>query len=264
MPVVQTILESITAILKPFFGAFGEYFAGIFKFIKQVYDVFSPIIKKIDEDARNVLAPMFDWITTYVQSIVKVFKDVIGIIHSLLTGDWDSLKGYWNDICSTMGNLWDHLWKDIANVFVAIINGIIDGFQAFVNLFVKAINGITSGLSQVWSWLGIPEIPQISEVSLTHLTPLAYANGGFPEDGLFLANSTELVGGFDNGKTAVANNSEIIEGIRQGVLSAMKEAQSGNEDKQNIVVQIDGEEVASKIKKESAQVGPLIYSGGVL
>lgn len=265
MPVVQTVLQALTDILEPFFDAFGEYFADIFEFIKQIYEVFSPIIKKIDEVIRNVLAPVFDWITTSVNAIVSVFEDVVGIIHSFLTGDWDSLKGYWNDICSTMGNLWNHLWKDIANVFVAIINGIIDGFQAFINLFVKAINGITSGLSKVWTWLGIPEIPQLPEVSLTHLTPLAYANGGFPEDGMFFANSSELVGQFDNGKTAVANNAEIIEGIRQGVLSAMKEAQGSNgETSQNIIVQIDGEEVASKIKKESAQTGPLIYSGGVL
>ena len=48
-----------------------------------------------------------------------------------------------------------------------------------------------------------------------------YATGGFPEDGLFYANSGEMVGGFTNGKTAVANNDQIVEGITQGVYSAM-------------------------------------------
>lgn len=47
-----------------------------------------------------------------------------------------------------------------------------------------------------------------------------YATGGFPEDGLFMANSGELVGKFTNGRTAVANNAQIIEGIKQGVKEA--------------------------------------------
>lgn len=50
-----------------------------------------------------------------------------------------------------------------------------------------------------------------------------YANGGFPEDGLFMANHGELVGSFANGKTAVANNQEITEGIKQAVQQGMAE-----------------------------------------
>jgi len=51
-----------------------------------------------------------------------------------------------------------------------------------------------------------------------------YATGGFPEDGLFFANHSELVGKFSNGKTAVANNEQIIAGIQSGVQSAVSEA----------------------------------------
>ena len=48
--------------------------------------------------------------------------------------------------------------------------------------------------------------------------------GGFPEDGLFMANHSELVGQFSNGKTAVANNEQIIEGIRRAAYEGMKQA----------------------------------------
>ena len=47
--------------------------------------------------------------------------------------------------------------------------------------------------------------------------------GGFPEDGLFMANHSELVGQFSNGKTAVANNEQIVDGIKQGVKEAVSE-----------------------------------------
>lgn len=50
-----------------------------------------------------------------------------------------------------------------------------------------------------------------------------YATGGFPEDGLFMANHNELVGKFSNGKTAVANNEQIVEGVATGVANAVSQ-----------------------------------------
>lgn len=52
-----------------------------------------------------------------------------------------------------------------------------------------------------------------------------FKTGGFPdgENGLFYANSNELVGKFSNGKTAVANNDQITDGIRQAVVEGMME-----------------------------------------
>lgn len=50
-----------------------------------------------------------------------------------------------------------------------------------------------------------------------------FAVGGFPEDGLFMANHGELVGQFSNGRTVVANNEQIITGIKLGVKDAVSE-----------------------------------------
>lgn len=79
-----------------------------------------------------------------------------------------------------------------------------------------------------------------------------YATGGFPEDGLFFANSGEMVGGFSNGKTAVANNDQIVTGITQGVYSAMMaynaqtRGQGGSGD-----VYLDGTKVGRVVAKGS-------------
>ena len=50
--------------------------------------------------------------------------------------------------------------------------------------------------------ISFPKIPQ-------------FEVGGFPEDGLFMANHNELVGQFSNGRTAVANNEQIVEKLSQ-------------------------------------------------
>ena len=61
-------------------------------------------------------------------------------------------------------------------------------------------------------------IPKFGRVSLPQ-----YATGGFPEDGLFMANHTELVGQFTNGKTAVANNEMIVAGIEEAAYRGFQE-----------------------------------------
>ena len=54
-----------------------------------------------------------------------------------------------------------------------------------------------------------------------------YAQGGFPEDGLFMANHGELVGKFANGRTAVANNEQITTGIEEAAYRGFMRAMSG-------------------------------------
>lgn len=90
------------------------------------------------------------------------------------------------------------------------------------NSLQGVVNSVSRTVGNVWSTI---------KLSLPH-----FATGGFPEDGLFMANHGEMVGKFSNGKTAVANNSQIVEGIKAGVLEAMKEA--GGDTNRKIVIPV--------------------------
>ena len=74
-----------------------------------------------------------------------------------------------------------------------------------------------------------------SVVSSIKLSLPKFATGGFPEDGMFMANHGELVGKFSNGKTAVANNYQIVEGIKSGVYSAVKSAMGNSQGGSNVI-----------------------------
>ena len=93
---------------------------------------------------------------------------------------------------------------------------------------------------------------EIGESKIKIKLPKLYASGGFPEDGLFFANHTEMVGRFSNGKTAVANNEQIVAGIERGVFnavtSAMSQQSSGSSYISNEII-LDGEVVARSITK---------------
>ena len=94
-----------------------------------------------------------------------------------------------------------------------------------------------------------------------------FATGGFPEDGLFYANSQELVGRFSNGRTAVANNLQILEGIKQAVLEALQTA--GGMDGGNWTIQVvdtDGnikaEQIISAAERRNRRDGRTILPLG--
>lgn len=125
-------------------------------------------------------------------------------------------------------------------------NGVADGLG---ETFRKAKNAIKREWNEIANTLnGNHEVgTQRIKIDLPK-----FARGGFPEDGLFMANHHELVGQFSNGKTAVANNAQIVEGISSGVYSAVSRAmaQNGGSDKyiSNTIV-VDGEVIARTVTK---------------
>lgn len=93
----------------------------------------------------------------------------------------------------------------------------------------------------------IPHIPQ-------------FATGGFPEDGLFMANHGELVGKFSNGRTAVANNEQITQGIKEAVIEGMSivmASYNGNGEPITIEthVEMDGRTIVKQTDKVQSRKG---------
>ena len=83
-----------------------------------------------------------------------------------------------------------------------------------------------------------------------------YETGGFLEDGLFTMNRGEIAGRFNNGSSVVANNQQITDGIANAVYPAVYRAMSDAISTMSggkTVIQIDGKEIASVVKKESDQ-----------
>lgn len=129
--------------------------------------------------------------------------------------------GFANGVTLGLPNVKDafgNVWTSIRVDFSAFANSLLASARAFI----RQLNQVLSSVS--FSSGGAAQ-------SLIGKTPRmipAFATGGFPEDGMFYANSGELVGHFSNGRTAVANNAQIIEGIENAVYRAMTAAQRGS------------------------------------
>lgn len=129
--------------------------------------------------------------------------------------------GFANGVTLGLPNVKDafgNVWTSIRVDFSAFASSLL----ASARTFIRRLNQVLSSAS--FSSGGAAQ----SLIGKTPRMVPAFATGGFPEDGMFYANSGELVGRFSNGRTAVANNAQIIEGIENAVYRAMTAAQRGS------------------------------------
>lgn len=127
----------------------------------------------------------------------------------------------WESIKETVSKTFNFIVITVSNAIVGVINFLVSGFETLINGAISGLNNLIELANKI---PGIDISFRVSEVSFSRLPTYelpTYSTGGFPEDGLFMANRNELVGGFSNGHTAVANNEQIIEGIERGVERAV-------------------------------------------
>lgn len=171
--------------------------------------------------------------------IIKIFTkeywaDKFGSIKDGAIQKWDDLKIWWQQTVvekflnqTLKPKFTSTYWEE---QFAGIKDGFVQTIKNAINIGVNKINAFIDWLNDKFnfSWDGLTiagkEIYPSGEVKLVNIPHIPqFAMGGFPEDGLFMANHSELVGSFSNGQTAVANNTQIVSGIAYGVREAVKE-----------------------------------------
>ena len=159
--------------------------------------------------------------------------------YELAVGIKDGISKTWNDTVGNWKTNINEWWtenvapwftkKKWVDATVGIIDGLKDTFKNAANAVIGIMNNlidkINDTMSFEWSWTnpftGKEYSGSATLIELPHIPQ--FATGGFPEDGLFMANRGELVGKFSNGRTAVANNEQIVDGIKYGVREAVSE-----------------------------------------
>lgn len=145
-----------------------------------------------------------------------------------------------NTALASVPQVFKKVFTQSANIVLGIFNTMIDAINhamtvTWSDFEIGGEKVLTGGSAQLFS---INRIPM-------------FAMGGFPEDGLFFANSSEMVGRFTNGKTAVANNEQIVAGIEQGVYNAMISAMNSGANNVNVVLEGDAEGIFRVVQKQN-------------
>lgn len=199
--------------------------------------------------------------------------------------------GIYESIRSSLGTTWSNTqkewkknlvdwWKEDVEpwfkleTWIDAMKGIPGAFKdAFDNAVRVAINILNDFIDKVnelftfdWDFTnpltGTEYSGNVTLFKIPHIP--TFSTGGFPEDGLFMANHGELVGKFANGRTAVANNEQIIDGIQRGVEYANLEQNALLKEQNELlrallekdtVIQMDSREVGRTMDKSYRRRG---------
>lgn len=252
-------------VIQPVVGFFGQLWANVSNGFSQLWI-----------GIQGVWGTVSSWFNaTIVLPVTAFFRQLGTNVLNTFTQLWTGIQGVWiavsgwfdtavitpvktafTDATTFVSGAFDTLWEglksgvktcfnSVIGVIENAINGIIDG----INGFVKGLNLVIEGAGELAGkdWNGIELVP---EVKLPR-----FSAGGFPEDGLFMANHTELVGKFSNGKTAVANNEQILSGIQSAVQNGMAQAlmnygSSGSGDI-TVKLEVDGQTLYETVARHS-------------
>ena len=229
--------------------SFDEFFDGLGEDLLKLTGWLNPI--------QAIANAISDWVSKKLSGLVDGMKEQLGFSKQAWDEYVESLSGNWENIRASAVEKWGEISSTLSQKW----NEIRDGFKKIWDDIVNWLHGAWDKLETWWSGRSLPSwhisLPHISidwqeagELAkffgFTRVPSLRvdwYATGGFPEDGLFMANHGELVGKFSNGRTAVANNEQIVEGIKQGVIEAILTA--GNVDNggnHTVTIDINGRE----------------------
>lgn len=230
-----SVIKKIANAAPDIIGAAGDLILNV---LTGVIDVISnpEVIDAIVDIAETLLIKLIDILPNLAQSFSKL---AMALVDALLNVDWGTLiVNLFTALFDIMfiqlpSMLLDVLFSIIDAVFdlfftkdgqqalaefgialaEAIINSLISGVEAGVNLLIDGINGILDGISNIWTWLGIPPISDIPHATLPRVD---FAEGGM-FDGMgtmYLARAgeagAEIVAHGSRG-TGVANVEQIAD-----------------------------------------------------
>lgn len=207
----EGIIDFVTGVFSGYWNKAWDGIRSIFEsimsnvlfFAKDKADKIIEKFKELPDKAKTAFENLKENVTVTITNLMIKVQENVNKIKSFFGVENWSLSGIKDGLVSSFEGAIKgvkEIWNTFANFLNSKLTWTIDAIK----------NPITGGTLVKGFTIDLGKIP-------------TFATGGFPEDGLFYANHTELVGKFSGGKTAVANNTQIIEGIANGVRSANAE-----------------------------------------
>lgn len=255
LDIVTHIVDAIAKILSPVIEFILERINTVWSSLQPIFELVGNIAKKNIEmnfglgnglSTLGEFLDMLDGILDVARGLMKIQEAIIALISGDGAKAWDLFK-------EAGISAWNGIKKIGAGIAEALVNGLLSG----INWITKKINSITSGMSKIWSWAGIPEIPKIPEITWK-LDIGSFATGGELTGELWQMNEygkpEMLFNSRNTGNTSVINQAQLGEAFMQAILnSGLIEAirESGN-------LYLDGKEVAQSksFKREINRTNP--------
>lgn len=235
---IRPALEIIIDLIADFINytddsAFGGVNALVDNLITTTYllatitKLLSPILKILNA-ISIVITNIIDWVVMFISNVVSTFVDYIATIFetiiAFVSGDFDQIGMLWDNLLNNLGVRWQVFGMTIANFFIKVWNNIVDFIE-------NIINSMIGGLNKIGEYTGGWSIPEVD---------FSGAKG----------QTYDVAGAVSGGN---AFNYDI---------SSPSESMGGNSKSGDVVIEIDGREIARAVNTQNANSGSQMMWGG--
>lgn len=192
---LPTIISTAGDLLLEIIVGLGEVLSNP-EIINSLVDVIEALLFKVVEilptltqSIADIAVALFDALLhldwgTLIINLTEALLDIVFVrLPTMLTEMLFSLIDAVFDLFFTKEGL-QALGEFGITLAETIINSLISGVENGVNLLVDGINGLLDGISGIWTWIGIPAIPDIPHASFPRVD--------FAEGGMFPSNMGTL------------------------------------------------------------------------
>lgn len=212
--VVQPLVPLIQTIAGIVAGALSDAFSQIAGIFNSVSTALGPILIKLGQMINTVGTFLIPIIQQLADTFGTVLGNAISAIQPIIDNFLQLLSGVIDFIAGVFSGDWQRAWDGIVQIFKSVINRIPDFFEFVINAIIATINGITGSLSSVWTWTGLPAIPEIPTVNLPRL-----AEGGVvdePTTALIGEEGTEAVVPLENNTSWINRTAQKLAELTSG------------------------------------------------
>ncbi len=162
---LQPIIDLLLMIIEPLVKLLDLILPSLIRIISWLTDVLlknlQPAFQLIANLLGNVVGTAFKLIMQYVNTVITIFKNLIGFITNIFSGNW---AGAWENIKNIFGACWDwikSIFTSIKDVFLSVIDFVVGSFKnswnTIKNIFSPAADffkGIWKGIKNAFGSVG--------------------------------------------------------------------------------------------------------------
>lgn len=175
---LASIVRMVEPIITPIANIFKEVFGFVGEILRVTVENISIFVTKYSQGFQkivNVLTRTYEAVHNILGTILDSFKDVFGIIFSILDGQWALVWEYFKKTMMNSAKIILDVASSIANIFKDMMNQIITGLNKGIqkyNEFVENAEKEHPNLSKIFGLKKGTEISLIGDLDLSKLTGL--------------------------------------------------------------------------------------------
>ena len=254
---LASIVRTVEPIITPIANIFKEVFGFVGEILRVTIANISTFVTKYSQGFQttvNVLTRTYEAVHNILETILDNFKDVFGIIFSILDGQWALVWEYFKKTMMNSAKIILDVASSIANIFKDMINQIIIGLNKGIreyNKFVENAEKEHPNLSKIFGLKKETEISLIGDLDLSKLTGLEGALDKTTQKIKELSGESEkeLIGDLGKVKNVVQDVAQTVEDSGEEIIEV-----SNNWDKKLLQQSISMLEMEKRNAVERAEI----------